>query len=195
MNKENEYIPYTRCNRCKELIKPNPDTNFFDSYNKKILYLDMDGVLADFDKKIKEYCPDLHTSDDYPDYPTRAAKVDEICEANPTLFETLEPIEGAVEAVEKLFGIYDVYFLSTPMWNVPESAKGKRIWLENVFGDLATKRLILTHRKDLAIGDILVDDRLRNGAAEFKGEHIHFGTSKFPNWEVTYEYLIDKFRV
>jgi 5'-nucleotidase len=49
--------------------------------------------------------------------------------------------------------------------------------------------LILTHRKDLNIGDYLVDDRLRNGAGEFQGKLIHFGTDEFPNWEVTLKYL------
>ncbi len=66
---------------------------------------------------------------------------------------------------------------------------GKRIWIEKHFGLKAKKRLILTHRKDLNIGDYLIDDRLRNGASEFKGEHIHFATEKFPDWECTFEYL------
>jgi 5'-nucleotidase len=156
---------------------------------KKILYLDMDGVVADFDKAIETFIPDLRTSDVYLDHETRSAKVDAICESNPDFFHNLPPIEGAIEAAKKLFEIYDVYFLSTAMWNVPNSFTGKRIWLENYFGDLAKKRLILTHRKDLAIGDILVDDRLKNGAAEFKGLHIHFGTEKYPNWNVVLPYL------
>ena len=75
------------------------------------------------------------------------------------------------------------------MWSVPNSFIGKRIWIENHFGDKAKKRLILTHRKDLNIGDYLVDDRLKNGAAEFTGTHIHFGTNEFPDWKITYEYL------
>ena len=52
------------------------------------------------------------------------------------------------------------------------------------------KRLILTHRKDLLIGDYLIDDRLKNGAGEFKGELIHFGTIKFPDWKTVLEYLL-----
>lgn len=27
---------------------------------KKILYIDMDGVIADFDKRILDYCPDIN---------------------------------------------------------------------------------------------------------------------------------------
>jgi 5'-nucleotidase len=160
--------------------------------SKKILYLDMDGVIANFDKGIKDICPDLQTSDEYPDYESRSLKVDSICEANPDIFHNLEPIEGAIDAVNKLFDEFDVYFLSTPMWNVPMSFMGKRIWLEKHFGEKAKKRLILTHRKDLNIGDYLVDDRTRNGAGEFTGEHIHFGTEAFPDWITTYQYLFFK---
>jgi 5'(3')-deoxyribonucleotidase len=157
--------------------------------SKKILYLDMDGVIADFDLAIKKICPELETSDKFPDYESRSEKVDEIVENNLDIFYNLTPIEGAVDAVNKLFEIYDVYFLSTPMWSIPESFIGKRVWIEKQFGDKAKKRLILTHRKDLNIGHFLVDDRLKNGASEFNGEHIHFATDKFPNWSVTIKYL------
>lgn len=166
---------------------------------KKILYLDLDGVLADFDKAIKKLDPKLETRDVTIDlnvklasYESRSKLVDELCEANPDIFHNLEPIDGAIEAVDELFELFDVYFLSTPMWNVPESFTGKRIWIHNHFGDKAKKRLVLTHRKDLAIGDILVDDRLKNGAGEFKGEHVWFATEKFPDWETTMNYLRTK---
>lgn len=64
--------------------------------------------------------------------------------------------------------------------------------VEKHLGEFAFKRLITTHRKDLLIGDYLIDDRTVNGAGEFTGEHIHFGTVKFPNWEFVVKYLIDE---
>lgn len=152
---------------------------------KKILYLDMDGVLADFDGKMKELCPELYTLDEFDDYEKRSDKIDEIVSKNPRLFETLNPMNEAIESVKELFTLFDVYFLSTPMWAVPESFMGKRIWLETHFGEDAKKKLILTHRKDLAIGDILVDDRKKNGAGEFKGKHIWFGKKEHPTWKQT----------
>lgn len=156
---------------------------------KKIVYIDMDGVIADFEKSIITFCPEIATNEQYQDVKKRDAKIDFICETNLEFFHNLLPIEGAIDAVIKLFDFYEVFFLSTPMWDVPHSFTGKRIWIERHFGILGKKKLILSHRKDLNIGDFLVDDRTHNGAGAFQGQHIHFGTDEFPNWEVTYKYL------
>ena len=40
--------------------------------------------------------------------------------------------------------------------------------------------------------DILIDDRTANGAGEFQGELIQFGTEKFPNLEQTLKYLLNE---
>ena len=152
---------------------------------KDILYLDMDEVLASFRGGIIKLCPDFNPDD----FKIHSEKVNTICEANPYIFHDLEPIKDAVPCVKELFPIYDVYFLSTPMWNLPLSYTGKRIWLEKYFGKDAERRLILTHRKDLNVGRFLVDDSLHFGVSEFKGEHIHFGTNKFPDWITTRDYL------
>lgn len=160
--------------------------------NKKILYLDMDGVVADFEKRIGELEPELLNFKNHKDQELLAERIDQICYANPDIYHDLPPIEGAIETVEKLSKLYDIYFLSTAMWSLPQSFTGKRIWIENHFGDLGRKRLILSHRKDLLKGDFLVDDRTKNGAAEFEGEHIHFGTSQFPNRKSVYAYLRKK---
>jgi 5'-nucleotidase len=161
---------------------------------KKVLYIDMDGVIADFDKALEKYDPEInnlnHEND--PNQATiRNNKVDVICEANEDFFHNLPPIEGAIEAVNQLFKKFDIYFLSTPMWNAPHSFTGKRIWIEKNFGAIADKRLILTHRKDLNLGEFLIDDRICNGVENFSGTHIHFGSYNFPNWEITAQYLIN----
>lgn len=152
-----------------------------------ILYIDLDGVVADFDKAMLGYHVCLNEIEDPKE---RDAIIDDICATNVNIFEELHPMPGAIEAVTELFLHFEVYFLSTPMWSLPESFTGKRLWVEKHFGKLATKRLILSHRKDLNIGDFLVDDRIANGSGKFRGEHIHFGQEKFPNWEITKEYLL-----
>lgn len=168
------------------------ETNTIHTLNKKILYIDMDGVIADFAKGINDIDPSVDMSENPVDYETRSNRVVEICNMNRAIFHKLEPMKDSIEYVKKLFDIYDVYFLSTPMWTLPESFTGKCIWIERHFGKDAIKKLILTHRKDLNVGDFLVDDRKHNGAGEFTGEHIHYGTGDFMDWKSVYEYLISK---
>lgn len=51
------------------------------------------------------------------------------------------------------------------------------------------KRLILSHHKELMRGDYLIDDNTKNSAAEFQGEHIHFGHGDFKDWSSVVEYF------
>lgn len=154
--------------------------------SRAIIYIDMDGVVADFDTEIKKVHPTIfeHEDGDY-----RGQVIDGICEADVNIFSRLQPLTGAIESVTTLQKHAEVYFLSTPMWGVPQSFTDKRLWIEQHFGDSAKKRLILTHRKDLNMGDYLIDDRLKNGAAEFKGKHIHFGSKDFPDWKSVIKYF------
>ncbi len=151
--------------------------------NKKILYIDMDGVVADFDKAIIDIYPDLNKEEVC--WAIRHIKVLKVIKNNPSFFMSLDAIPESIEAVNQLFecGKYDIYFLSTPMWNVPHSFSQKKQWIQKHFGMKARKRLILTYRKDLNIGDYLIDDTTRNGTGEFTGEHLHFGTEKYPDWK------------
>lgn len=50
--------------------------------------------------------------------------------------------------------------------------------------------MILSHHKNLNKWDYLIDDRLKNGVDKFEGEHIHFWTSKFPDWKSVTDYLL-----
>lgn len=83
----------------------------YESYmDKEILYIDMDGIVANFNKAINALLPDLDL-DVGQGYEERSKKLDQgVIEKNPYIFEEFEPIEGAIEAVEKLKDKYDVYF-------------------------------------------------------------------------------------
>lgn len=142
---------------------------------KKILYIDMDGVCADFDA-------DRHLLGERD--PERQE-----CQTPPNYFLNLKVINGAKEAIERLSKVYDVYFLSTPQWSNPDSYKEKRLWIEKIFGDLGFKRLILSHAKHLSAGHYLIDDNVHDG---FQGKHIHFGTEQFPNWDTVVNFLLEK---
>jgi len=143
----------------------------------KIVYVDMDGVLVDFQSGIK-----LLSDKELVLFEN---KFDEV----PGIFSKMKPIDGALEAFEKLNKHFDVYILSTAPWENPTALNDKLAWIKQNIGDLAKKRVIFSHNKHLNMGDYLIDDRLANGAGDFKGTHIHFGTDKFPNWASVLNYL------
>lgn len=160
--------------------------------NKKILYVDMDGVLANFDKAVLAIDPSIVTlSSHAPNYRERSDKVVKVMINNPRLFKDLEPIPDSIETVKRLWPYYDVLFLSTPCWFVPESFMDKMIWIDEHFGEAAANRLILSQRKELNFGAYLVDDRLANGAERFLGQHLHFGQGDFPTWVEVEKYLME----
>ena len=147
---------------------------------KKIVYVDMDGVLVDLHAKLKEYPPEIVNA--------AGNDIDKL----PGLFLDPPPMEGAVESFNILCSLFDVYILSTAPWDNPEALMHKRLWVEKHLGKNAYKRLILSHNKHLNMGDFLIDDRTANGAGKFLGEHIHFGTDNWPDWKSTLDYLIPK---
>ena len=145
---------------------------------KKILYVDMDNVLVDFPSGISRISIELQSK--YQD------RLDEV----PGIFSLMDPLKGAIESYKKLSQKFDTYILSTAPWKNSSGWSDKNEWVKKYLGDVAYKRLILSHHKNLNYGDYLIDDRLANGANLFKGEHIHFGSDKFPDWESICSYLL-----
>lgn len=145
---------------------------------RKILYFDMDNVLVDFPSAFSKVDPRL-----LKEYEGR---LDEI----PGIFALMEPLEGAIDAYDILSKSYDTYLLSTAPWENSTAWADKNEWVKKYLGKSAYKRLILSHNKHLNIGDYLIDDRTANGAGQFTGEHIHFGTETFPDWRSVIQYLL-----
>ncbi len=148
---------------------------------KQILYIDMDNVLVDFSSAFSKLS--ANTLEEYD------SRLDEV----PHIFSLMEPMPGAIEAFNKLSDIYDTYILSTAPWENSSAWSDKLEWVKKYLGVNAHKRLILSHHKNLNSGDFLIDDRLKNGADKFKGEHLHFGTEDFPDWNAIIEYLFKKY--
>jgi 5'-nucleotidase len=144
---------------------------------KKILNVDMDGVLVDFRSafrhmsaaKLREY----------------RGREDDI----PGIFRHMDPMPGAVKAYRELAALYDTYVLSTAPWENPTAWSDKVSWVQTHLGEDAYKRLILSHHKDLCRGHYLVDDRLARGAAEFQGKVLLFGSEEYPDWPAVVRYL------
>ncbi len=104
----------------------------------------------------------------------------------------MDPVRGAVEAHALLSELFDTYILSTAPWKNPSAWTDKVLWIQKHLGDRAHKRLILSHHKHLNRGHFLVDDRTKNGVDKFEGEHIHFGTARFPDWPAVITYLHER---
>ena len=146
--------------------------------NRKRLFFDMDGVLVNFESGIAKL--NEETKEQYKGH------LDEV----PGIFSLMEPADGAIETVHLLSKHYDVYILSTSPWNNPTAASDKIEWVKKYFSEIFHKRVILTHCKNLVMGDYLIDDRGKNGASEFKGEWIHLGSEKFPDFDAVLRYLL-----
>jgi 5'-nucleotidase len=157
---------------------------------KKTIFIDMDGVIVNLQKAIADVFNDRpELKGIYGDCP------DEI----EGIFLNAPIMEGARESITKLqeSGKYDLFIATSAPWENPTSSASKRIWVERYFGDLFYKKMFVTHRKDLLIGDYLIDDRTKNGAAEFQGEHLQFGVNyetgkvgRFPDWNSILNYLL-----
>ena len=144
----------------------------------QIIYIDMDNVIVDFGSGINKLS--IQQKKKY------VGRLDDV----PGIFSLMSPIENTIESVKKLSRVFDTYLLSTAPWDNPSAWSDKVIWVKKYLGKVALKRLILSHHKKLNAGDYLIDDRHRNGAEKFKGEHIHFGTEKFPDWNSVLNYLL-----
>ena len=137
------------------------------------IYIDMDGVISDFDKASK-----------YPPVGSKKGRPD-LC----VDYLHLDIIPGAEEAVEYLNKHHEVFIASTPPWSRIQVWADKRAWLEQWFPDLKRK-LILTHRKDLLIGDVLIDDSRFRGQPDFKGHWFWFNKDwENKNWKACLEFI------
>ena len=139
--------------------------------NKLRIYIDMDGVLANFDK----------AADEHPSNGIKGYRPDLILD-----FSKFEVMPGAKEAVKKLLDMgHDLFIATTPPWNHPSAWGQKRNWVEKNFPELKRK-MVLTHRKDLLIGDILIDDSMWRGQPDFQGTWFHFGDNGM-DWKYVVE--------
>ena len=102
---------------------------------EKRLYVDMDGVLVDFNSGVNR----LNTM-------TRAAYADAPKNA-PGVFALMDPMPGAIEAINRLYEKFDVFILSTAPWNNPSAWSDKLNWVKQHLGKRFEKRLILCHHK------------------------------------------------
>lgn len=149
---------------------------------KKILYIDLDNTLVNFQSGIDRADPA-----DIAKYPN---DLDEV----PHIFSLMDPIDGALDAYRTLAAAFDSYILSTAPWKNPSAWHDKVLWVQKHLGfekgSVAYKRLILSHHKNLNRGDYLVDDRDKNGASAFEGQWLRYGAEPFETWDQVTAYLL-----
>lgn len=153
----------------------------------KLILIDQDGVLADFEKGVQTAwqnsygtplpaLPDgrkhFYLADDYPAYKD---KLHAIYTAQ-GFFENLPPIVGAIEAMHALLDAgCDVRICTSPISAYRHCVAEKFVWVEKHLGLEWTHRIILTKDKTWVRGDVLIDDKpVITGSLTPTWEHWHY---------------------
>lgn len=136
----------------------------------KLILIDQDGVLADFEQSVKSiwqnrYGVPLPLSKDrkhfylHQELPHHAENLNNIY-AEPGFFENLPPISGAINALHELLDAgLDVRICTAPINAYRHCVSEKFAWVERHLGHEWIKRIILTKDKTWVRGDILIDDK------------------------------------
>ena len=146
----------------------------------KAVIFDMDGVLVDFNREMREKGK---VTDE---------EKDEYVDNTDGLFAWLKPMDGAIESFEWLSKHFECYILTTAPWKNISALSDKRRWIEKYLPEVGKKKLIITHNKGLNKGKYLIDDRIAKGVEDFEGEHIYFGKGSFKKWKSVLEYISKK---
>jgi 5'(3')-deoxyribonucleotidase len=142
---------------------------------KKILYLDMDGVLADFDKGVGR-------KKRIKDPPEMFVK---------GFFRKLPLMPGAKNAVKSLLlhKRLDIYILTKPTTKNLHCATEKFQWIEEHFPELLRKMFVACDKGHFN-GHYLIDDDKKAWAKKFKGKFLHMDKDNSEeSWAELLKYL------
>lgn len=104
--------------------------------------------------------------------------------------DEMEPYGSAVKAFAALTRNYSPYVLITNDFNEPERIPALTRWVEKRLGVPAWNRVVICNRKDMLLGDYLIDrypERLNSD--DFMGTVLHFGEEPFKTWEEVLTYF------
>lgn len=144
---------------------------------KKRIYIDMDHTFCDFNESL-EHWRKRATNETEHKFPWSMKGY----------FQSLLPMPGAVEFWNKWYKIHDLWFLTRPSIPNRQCYTEKAEWIYKYLGDDGINKLILSPRKDILIGDILIDDDMRCGQPDFKGKWLQFGKNGI-DWNYIDKYL------
>jgi len=139
---------------------------------RRIILVDQDGVLADYQGKLleilkrehphKQWLPltALTEHDIEKNYPPEYADILEEIVLRKGFYLSLEPIAGGKEALEHLLALgHDVRICTAPKREHTFCVPEKLAWIDRYLGRKWTERTIITRDKTLIHGDILIDDK------------------------------------
>lgn len=149
---------------------------------KKIVYVDLVGVLSDYGSGFDNMCDLLSVPKSLLHDP------DEV----PGIYALMDPMPGAIYAIERLMKYYDIYILTSAPWGNPTAWGEMLKWVQKYLGPTFKDRFIISNHKNLLKGDYLIDDRINMGALLFTGKRIDFGSALYPHWGEVERYLMDE---
>jgi len=145
-------------------MKLSEVNNINEEKGKPIVFVDMDGVLADFFGAWAK----LAGHDHYKDIQDPETKL-QLVRDHPTFWIDLETLSGAsrlLGAVKKYAGSYNI--CSTPLTGDPNSEPQKRLWVKKHLSAFAPNEVFITHNKAAhalqpdGTPNILIDDFGKN---------------------------------
>jgi len=145
---------------------------------KSKIFIDLDGVIVDFEKKMKEL---NYTGD--------------IMKKMPGIYQQLDAIPHAISNVNSLTGMgFEIWIATKPPTGIAQAYADKVSWILQNLPDLK-RRIILTHNKGL-LGcekDYLIDDRPHKANCDqFAGTLLPFhekGEMNFYTWDGILSYF------
>ena len=136
------------------------------------ILIDMDGVIADFDREFlqrwrtrhpeKFYIPleertTFYVKEQYPEE-LKPLVVEIIRE--PGFFRDIVPVDGAKEALLEMEGMgLEVFICTSPISSYKNCVLEKYEWVDRVLGPDWVKRIIMTKDKTFIKADYLIDDK------------------------------------
>ena len=140
--------------------------------NKKIILVDMDGVLADYEKAFLDqyrtkfplhfYIPQEERKQFFihQEYPEELSEDIRSISSAPGFFQHLPLLKGAKEAVLEMDELgHDVFICTSPINRYKNCVAEKYLWVAKQFGHEWTKKIVMTKDKTLIYGDLLIDDK------------------------------------
>ncbi len=136
-----------------------------------VILVDMDNVIADFDKGVLEgyrrqnpnklFIPLTQRKTFYikEQYPRELQPLVKKVYTAKGFYLSLEPIEGAITALNKMSKEHDVFICTSILLENPFCVQEKQKWIKKYLGSSWLKRTIMSKEKTLIYGDILIDDK------------------------------------